>query len=221
MTRYAIVTNNTPVSASKAAIEAHATAQLGGAHPFDTIQRWTEDFRKQHGIHLNVAQVNPSLEPYQRKGGGTLSYDQGTDTVTMTYTASNVDLDSYKATRVQDAWNKANELIESGTVPAQSDTATTPVDHVFGTDTYTTDKVFNPIATAIANGIITDTVTLTPKGELAPVTFTVAEFLAAAGASLTKVDAHVKHYLSLKSQILQAEDHAVVAAIDLETGWPP
>lgn len=131
--------------------------------------------------------------------------------------ADETPIDVLKAQRVTEAWAQCESLLENVAV-ATLDIGGTMYE--FGVDRETRENIIG-LNTAISVGVAIDNPRpYFPKGQLAPINCTHADFAAIGGALLAVKDAYMVAYLTHKAAIMSAGDVASVRAYDLSSGWP-
>lgn len=126
-------------------------------------------------------------------------------------------LDILKQKRVDEAWTRCSTLLESTAVATINIGG---VEYQFGADRETRENIIG-LNTAIAVGVsIANPRPYFPKGALAPIMLTHADFALIGGALLAVKDAYMTAYLTHKATIMSLTDGATVLAYDLNTGWP-
>lgn len=201
---YTIVTNNTPIWASNAAVKAHVEQQLSGKHPVSVINKWTEEFRNSLGVYT-PATVRETLDDYQDLDSGTLTFD-GT-TVTVTYAAVDLSLERAKEQALSDIASKRYD-VEVGGVDLNGT--------VVSTDRESQNKY-------IAVRIIAKedpAYTVTWKTLNGFVTLDATSIISIADGVRNHVQSCYDREAELAALIDGAADLTELRTIDLDAGWP-
>lgn len=161
-----------------------------------------------------VEEIKPSYNPWFENMASEPTITILPDKVTKTWAKSWKPIEEIRANKIALAWQKADQLNESGFVQVTTSAGT----HNYGIDKGSRDNI-EGILIGVALGVTPNPRPWTPKGEIAPISVSHADLTLIGATMMAAVDANIQKYLAHKFAIMALTTEQEIVDYDLTLGW--